>query len=64
MSRGNGITNIDIEKFFANEANDDLKNICGCLLVRLNNKIYKRLVHNKRKKSKIYIRNFQHRQRK
>ena len=25
MTGGNGITNIDIEKFFDNEANDDLK---------------------------------------
>ena len=24
---GNGISNIDIEKFFSNEKNDDLKNI-------------------------------------
>ena len=29
MTSGNWITNIDIEKFFANEANDDLKKIMG-----------------------------------
>ena len=27
MSKGNGITNIDIDKFFENETNDDLKKI-------------------------------------
>ena len=35
MTTGNGITNIDIEKFFENETNDDLKKkLYGCLFVR------------------------------
>ena len=35
MTTENGITNIDIEKFFENETNDDLKKkLYGCLFVR------------------------------
>ena len=65
MASGNGITNIDIEKFFDDETNEDLKrNFMGFLLIRFNNKICKLLRHNQRKKSKIFIRDFQNRQRK
>ena len=39
---GNGISNIDIEKFFSNEENDDLKkNIYGSILIKQRYKIYK-----------------------
>ena len=51
MTSGNGITNTDIEKFFDNETNDDLKKLYGCLFIRFNSKIYKLLRYNKRKKS-------------
>ena len=39
------------------------KKLYGCLLIRFNSKIYKLLRHNQGKKSKISIRDFQHRQR-
>ena len=63
MTSGNEKTNIDIEKFFDNETNDDLKrNFMG---VYLSDSITKYLDFYdimKQKKRKISTYNFQHRQ--
>ena len=46
MASGNRISNVDIEKFFEDERNDDLKKLHGCVLLKLNSKIYKLLRNN------------------
>ena len=62
MSSEIGITNIDIEKFFSNETNDNLqRNFMGVCSSDSITKYINFLRHNK---SKISICNFQHGQRK
>ena len=58
MVTGNGITNIEIEKFFDDETNNDL--IINFMGIYSSDSItiYKLLRYNKRKKSKISIRDF------
>ena len=65
MTSGNEKTNIDIEKFFDNETNDDLKrNFMGVYLSDSKTKYLDFYDIMKQKKSKISTYNFQHRQRK
>ena len=55
MSSGNGVTNIDIEKFFAKETNDDLKRDFMGVYSSDSITKYILLQYNERKNSKISI---------